>query len=518
MTPAADAVVSERGIRDYFAILSRRWLLIVVVTLGVVAVAAGVSLRQSKTYRASAKVLFLQFDASSLLADNAGGANLVPTRSADADRVLGTQIQVLRSDSVVQEVRRRVGRPLPPVSVSQVPQTDIIQIRSASTDPKLAADVANTYAEVYLSLRREQDVGGVLSAQREVQASIDALEPQLRSITSEISAAPLDQRDAVRTRLAPTQASLQKRLDDFYAKQDRLKLAGALNSGGAQLITPAKEPTRPFKPRVERSALLALGIGAFFALMLALAVDFLDDGVKDETDLQRALDGVPILGVVRADRRGTDRLTTLSRPTSASAEGFRSLRTAVLVAGSKQAIFPLQLTSPTGHDHTTAANLAVVLAQGDHRVVLVDADLRRSSIDDVFGFEGTDGLSSVLLGRTALDAVQRRPKGEERLTVVPSGPPPPNPSQLLASPAMKEMLSSVSELTEVVVLDSAPVLPYADAELLSSLVSATILVVHAPTTTKRSIRQALARLRAVDAPLLGVVVRVTARRRTHFQA
>lgn len=168
----------------------------------------------------------------------------------------------------------------------------------------------------------------------------------------------------------------------------------------------------------------------------------------------------------------------------------------------------IQVTSPTtGNGKTTTiANLAVVLARAGQQVAVVSCDLRRSRIHDFFGVPGSVGFTSVLVGNTPLSQAFQAIPGEARLELLPSGAPPPNPSELLASRRGAEVIEAIGEKYEVVLIDCPPVLPVTDAAVLSARVDGILMVVMAGTTTGKQLTRTVQLLRQVDAPLVGVVL------------
>jgi non-specific protein-tyrosine kinase len=154
---------------------------------------------------------------------------------------------------------------------------------------------------------------------------------------------------------------------------------------------------------------------------------------------------------------------------------------------------------------TTACNLALALAEAGSRVVLVEGDLRRPRVDEYLGLERAVGLTNVLLGEVALeDALQ--PFGANRLQVLPSGPLPPNPSELLGSSAMQSLLDRLEQVADLVVIDAPPLLPVADASVLGALASGVLLVVDASKTRRDAVRHAADQVRSVGGTLLGAVL------------
>ena len=201
-------------------------------------------------------------------------------------------------------------------------------------------------------------------------------------------------------------------------------------------------------------------------------------------------------------------LVAAEHPKSPPAEAYRGLRTSIQFIGLDRTIKTVQITSPAAADGktTTSANLAVTMAESGQNVVLVSCDLRRPRIHEFFGLANNFGFTSVLVGDTRLeDALISVPKFGN-LTVLPSGPVPPNPSELLGSTKARDVFALLAQAADVVIIDSPPVLPVTDAAVLAGHVDAVVIVAAAQTTTRRDISRSIEVLNRVEAPIVGVVL------------
>lgn len=203
----------------------------------------------------------------------------------------------------------------------------------------------------------------------------------------------------------------------------------------------------------------------------------------------------------------TDRLVTHRSPRSPIAEAYRTLRTNIQFGSLDRTVKTIMFTSagPGEGKSTTASNLAVTLAQAGHAVILVDADLRRPVQHRVFALDQRNGLTAMLLGRCSLDeAVQSTAIGN--LRVLPSGPPPPNPSETLGSHAMEELLTKLGGMADYVIIDAPPAIAVADASILAPKVDGVVLVLRSRKVTRQIAEQAKAQLEKVNARFLGAVL------------
>ena len=238
----------------------------------------------------------------------------------------------------------------------------------------------------------------------------------------------------------------------------------------------------------------------------------LDDAVRGRADADRATNGLPVLGLVPRVpgwRNRTDPLlVTRDDPRSSAAESYRSLVTSLEFVGVDGSSRVILFTSPGASEGktTTVANVGMAFAEAGHRTVIVDADLRRPRLHSFFEVAGSVGLSTVLSGKIDIATAVQTLDGEHPLHLVPAGPIAPNPAELLRTDTVEAALTKLRETFDVVVVDSPPVLPVADALVLSRYIDVAVLLATADSTGRRKLSRAVEALRQVDAPLRGVVL------------
>lgn len=273
------------------------------------------------------------------------------------------------------------------------------------------------------------------------------------------------------------------------------------------LVARATPPRHPIAPNTRLNAATALGVGLLLGVGLALARSVLDTRVRTVRDVRRAT-STPVLASVQRDRRSRrDPVVVQRDPFGHQAEAYRRLRTNLRFLAFSGAGRSLVVTSslPGEGKTTTAVNLAIAMAEADARVLLIDADLRRPSVAGLLGMEGSVGLTTVLIGEVeAADVVQRWGAGS--LDVLPAGQIPPNPSELLDSPAMATLLRDLRSHYDVILLDSAPLLPVTDGAVLSRMTDGALVVVGCRTVRRQQLADALTSLDTVDARVLGLVL------------
>jgi non-specific protein-tyrosine kinase len=201
-------------------------------------------------------------------------------------------------------------------------------------------------------------------------------------------------------------------------------------------------------------------------------------------------------------------LVTLSDPRSPVSEAYRTLRTNLDFAGLDQRLKTLVITSAGVGEgkSTTLANLAVVSAQAGRRVVLVDADLRRPTLHDLFGLDNERGLTTAMMEEAALAALPLKTTGVEGLVVLTSGPLPPNPAEVMGSRRMAEVIATLAEQADQVFFDTPPVVAVTDAAVLATKVDGVLLIIGAGKTRRDVARTAVQRLQQINARLVGTVL------------
>jgi capsular exopolysaccharide synthesis family protein len=201
-------------------------------------------------------------------------------------------------------------------------------------------------------------------------------------------------------------------------------------------------------------------------------------------------------------------LATVSAPDSPAAEAYRTLRTGILFAASQSAIKTILLTSAEGGEGktTTAANLGVALASAGKVVIIVSGDMRRPRLQHFFGLSNGLGLTNVLVGEKGLPEALQQSRDNPNLRILNSGPVPGNPSELLTSLRMQEIIADLKEEADIVLIDGAPLLTLADSLILSRLSDGVLFVAHAHKTRKSAVDQSHQQLAQVNAVLLGSVL------------
>jgi len=348
---------------------------------------------------------------------------------------------------------------------------------------------------------------------RSVQSRLSALDARIASLRQQMKRyPPLETQEA---KLLGDVRMIQSVYDELQSEYQRARIAQSVGATNVRIIDEAVRPWAPISPNRKRIYLTAIILGTILGLAAAVAVEQFDDSVKSPDQIREQFD-VPVLGTIPEIKelgarsngeRADSRVVTHLDPRSPVAEAYRSLRTNLAFARAHEPLRTVVLTSPGPADgkSTTVANLAITFAQQGQRTLLVDADLRRAVLDELFDVPRSPGLTDVLVGRATLPAVVRQ-TAIENLSVVGSGPFPPNPSELLGSAAMRTVLREATETFDVVLLDSPPLLAVTDAAVLATMVDGAIVVVRMEKTPRSSVRRAINQLETVHGRLVGAVL------------
>ena len=294
-------------------------------------------------------------------------------------------------------------------------------------------------------------------------------------------------------------------------------IAAGSTASNIQVLDQAETPTGPYKPDKKRALFLAAVVGLFLGIGLAFLFEYLDNTVKSPEEVERLI-RLPSFGMVpevsyerkKRMEKGASypvELVTHGHPKSILSEAYRNIRTSILLSFSEKPPKKIVVTSPNPGEGktTTAINTAIALSQTGAQVLIIDGDMRHPRIHKIFIEENGAGLSSFLSGNASLDSIIKKTE-VPNLYYIPSGPIPPNPSELIGSNLFKVMMESLGKRFDHIVLDSPPALGFADSIILSTSVDGVILVVLGGKTPREALQRTKEVLHQVNAKILGVVI------------
>jgi non-specific protein-tyrosine kinase len=402
---------------------------------------------------------------------------------------------------------------LPEYSATPVANTQLLEIRVVDTDPQRAAAVANELAKQLIL----QSPGGrgaeeqvrqafVKSQLDDLEASIEATKAEIAR-QQELLAGMFSARE-----IADTQsqiAALQQKLSADQSNYGQLLAflgEGSVNS--LSIVEPAVVPAAPSGPGKVRTLLMAAAVGLVLAVATAFLLEYLDDTVKTPEDIEKAMHLTMLAGISRIPgEKAEERLITVKHPKSPISEAYRVLRTNLQFSSLDRPLRTLVVTSanPTEGKSTTVANLGAVMAQAGKRVIIIDSDLRRPVQHRIFGVENREGLTEALLLPDFRDGHLKQ-TGVENLRLLNTGALPPNPSELLGSQRMGQLIERLKEEADVILFDSPPAMAVTDASVLGTLADGVLIVVDAGRTRRNAAKETAERLRQVGANVLGAAL------------
>ena len=352
--------------------------------------------------------------------------------------------------------------------------------------------------------------GEVARIKGSVKSSYDAAlakERMLQQRVVDLTAKVLDlQGRSINYNILRRDADTSRQLyDGLLQRYKEIDVAGGVGTNNISVVDRATPPTSRYAPSLSRNLSLAILLGLLGGVLLAFVFEHLDDTIKTPEEVERQF-GLPLLGIIPKTTKGSP-LANLDDPRSAFAEAYRSVRTALQFATDKGVPRTLLVTSSSKGEgkSTTVASLAQNFAQLGKRVLVIDADLRSPSMHQLFGIDGSVGLTNYLAG-DARPLSMLKATNTRLLSCLCAGPIPPDPAELLAGPKMLSLLSLVGQSFDQVIIDGPPVMGIADALLLGNIADGTVLVVESGGTRRGYVRGVLRRLLSARARLLGVVL------------
>ena len=516
-------------LRDYInVVLARRWWIIGPALL-VLAAALAFSLLQDPLYDSRVMIL-----ADINKAGESATDALYSLAFGDPNTFIQTQAEIIKTRTMARAVHERlqydyeearyareegeevyIPASVPPpeellksVKVERSQNTNVFQIAITDHDPLLARDIAQAYAEEYILDRQLASIKQISDARKEVWNRITELESQIQDIAQRVKQYT---KENIPPELEAEAGQAVNLWATLYEKYMSLRIAEALEQRGLEIIEPAEEGLK-VSPRTTRNGVLALFLGLILGVGLAFLVDYLDVTLKTREDFERYY-GTTIIGEI-AKAEGHDEeakeIVYFTRPDSATAEGFRNLRTNVqfLNLEGKSRLLMVTSSSPEEGKTSVAVNLGAALSETGKKVVVVEADLRQPVLENYLTERGKKprrGLTDVLMGTASLeDTVIRTDNGN--LYLLMSGVKPPNPAELVSSQAMQELLRQLLEDYDYVLVDAPPVLAVSDAIAMAPMMEGVLLVASHGIANREGARRTVELLFKVDTRILGVVI------------
>jgi succinoglycan biosynthesis transport protein ExoP len=490
---------------DYVGVLRRRIWIVVVAVVVAVGAAYFVSSRETPAYKATAQV---QVGANSLTQILSPGSkpssSVIATEVANAAANAHTTPYAQRALTAARVTALTLAQLLTETNIAASTSSTFVTFSVTDRFPSRAITLATAYAETFVAASNRQAVAGIPHKIAQLNVQIKNLNAQIATVSAQ-------------TGHQSAAAGLITQLGAVIKLKGQYQSAYASLSNGNAVTQKATSASK-VRPTTTKNLAMGLGLGIVIGLVLISLAEALDTRIRRSDEISERL-GLPLLTRIPIPPRSlrkTGSLGMLDDEGGLQSEAYRKLRINLDFANLSIKARTIMITSATEQEgkSTTVANLAIALARAGRRVVLVDLDLRKPFIDHFFDLTGRPGLTDVALGNVTLDQAlwsipfpgsDAGPRSGS-LYVLPSGPMPPNPADLIESAVVSEVLLDLAERADVVLLDSAPLLPVSDGVVLSNKVDAMLVVVRGSTIKRPMLSELQRVLAACPCAKLGYVL------------
>lgn len=453
---------------------------------------------QTERQAAIAQLAELKSQASKLSPTQITGKTLAPGANVTAKKaeLASLELELLRLKQEYTDTAPEVGTVKTRISqvqseLSRAAQTEVTGSQIAA-NPLLASaqqKIADLQGEIWASEARVNALGRSEGELRAVSRQLPAREYEMGSLMSQLQ-------------------TLEQTYQMLNQKYEQLRISENATAASTRLLASASAPLTPISPRTGRNLLTTLVAALVAAIALAALVDRMDDHIHSEEDAESATH-LPIIAHVPflTGANGASLLEGGTKGSTALLESYRMLRTNIAFASIDEPIRSLVVTSslPNEGKSTTSLDLAVVMALDGKSVIVLDADLRRPSINSLLQLSNAIGFSSVVTGEKTIDEALQN-TSVKNLRVMTSGPVPPNPPELLNSRVGRQTIMELAGMADFLIIDTPPALTMADAQIVASIADATVLVVSAQGSNKKEATRTTELLSQTGTKLLGVVL------------
>jgi capsular exopolysaccharide synthesis family protein len=515
-------------LKDYLDVLRRRKEAVIIFFLSTVLITTVASFVIEPVYR-STVTLMIDVESPNVLTTS-GSVALDSQNYYSYKDYLQTQMEVITSRPIIRAVfgqfdlsaskeYRQAPDPVKKftktISVEPLRDTRLIELRVDNKDPKLAAKIANTIAQIYVRrnlayISKNELLNLLKNEYLKLQSKLSEYakiykseHPEMIKLKQEIAelVGKMEQEKNLISSYGVNPAG------DKDVSQDAL---GGLKANNVSIVEPAEVPVTPVSPKKPLNILLSVLLGSFGGIALAFFLEYLDDTVKEVEEIEK-LTRLPILGSVPdigLDKKINDLEKdnfVQNNPKDPISEAYRSFRTSIFFSSTPEhPLKSLLISSPgPGEGKTiTLCNLGIAVAQNNKKVLLVDGDMRKPRLNDIFKKDNKAGLSNFLSGKAPFEGLIQK-TSVENLFLVPSGPIPPNPAELLASAKLKDFINIATEKFDLVIFDSPPIAMLADPLLIARDTEGMIMVIESGKTSKRALERISSLLKEAKARVIG---------------
>jgi len=389
------------------------------------------------------------------------------------------------------------------ISISEVQRTQLIDITVKGADPNLIVSIANKLGEVFSKRISDLQAARYTASKQALSEQVNEMDALIENTTAELAqVTDLNQRPQIEARLA----EYKQLYADLVSSFEEVRMAEAETTTNVIVSDPAVYVERVgLTPIV--SSILGVIAGISLAIVGVIVIDVLDDSIKEPEQIQQKFN-IPVLGTITKYKITKGKVISQDQPRSPTTESYRSLRTNLLYASQEKKLRRIVVTSPVPNEGKTtiASNLGVVMAQVGKKVAVIDADFRVPALHANFGLENNHGLSQLF--NVDLENIDEYTQTSQvqGLTIITSGPLPYDPTELLASDKMINILDRLNMDNQVVIIDTPPVLNVSESSALAAEMDGVIIVVKAGSTNMDLLKQTIDQLRGVRAEIVGIVL------------
>ncbi|MBN3038436.1 MAG: polysaccharide biosynthesis tyrosine autokinase [Candidatus Omnitrophica bacterium] len=526
--------VKEAHLSDYLKIIKRRKNVLLIFFLVTVTVVTTGSFLMQPVYRATATIL-VDLESPNVLTAS-GSVALENSNYYTYKEYFQSQKEIVRSRSIAKEVfeefdlgridkysktKDPIDKFLKDIRVETVRDTRLFLLQVDNEDPKLAAEMANRIAELYVArnlayIAKSEVINLLKNEYLKLQARLSEyskvykhMHPKMIRLNQEI------EQVAQRIKQEKERVAGYDVADASFVEVNNGNLISDLTGLKANNISiqdRAEAPVLPIKPKKRLNIVLAILVGFFGGTGMAFFFEYLDDTVKGLEDVEKIADW-PFLGnmpLIDEKKRMDDAQKDLfahKQPDDPITENYRAIRTGILFSSTEEHhLKSIVITSagPQEGKTTTLCNLGIAMAQSKNKVLLVDADMRKPRLHEIFKISNKIGLSNFLSEQAGFEEVIQKPE-IKNLSLVSGGPHPPNPSELLSSHKMAEFINTAKENFDFVIFDSPPIAVVTDACILSRAVDGVVLVIEVEKTSRRALPRVEQLLKKARARVVGTL-------------
>jgi len=488
-------------LRYYISLIMHWWWLIALAAIIAGGASYLISKRMTPFYQSSTTVLV-----------NAAPASKVSDYNSVmmSEQLTSTYAQMMSKDAVLNQVAKQIGLSNPAdqikkwITVTPVRDTQLIQVVVETTDPELSAKIANAIVDVFAIQIQDIQTQRFSQSKIALETQLSDYEKQITDMTSDITKTETsDEKDRLNEKITQYRGMYSNLLQSY----EQIRLSEAQSVSTVVQVESAVANFAPVKPKVTQNTLLAAVVGILLAAGLIFVREAFDDTVKTPDDISRKYK-LPVLGVIIHHTSEPDSPIALTSPRSPVTEAYRTLRTNLGYTSVDRRLSTIMVTSaePGEGKSTITSNLGVVMAQNGKRVIALDCDLRHPCLHTNFGLNNRQGMSTLLSQNAEATTDICNPTKEKGLYVITTGPIPPNPAELMGSQKLQSILKWMKETTDIILVDTPPVLAVSDAVILAPSLDGVVLVVRPGKTRHGALKQSIEQLQLVNARILGVVL------------